>query len=580
MPSLHRAPVFHPPTQRALERKEAIEQDEKEQDRERAAYGGRLSPPTLTPIQPVILGSSGYKTLAEQQKPPTLLPEFKDVQGHGNTAVLISVSSSFSGDVMTSSTDKWRGGEILQDKGTPRDKPQAAMASVIVRPSASIKYKSLVGINKLSALNYKDLSQRRVYPSSHQVDAGKEPEASSVIQPSSNHNDMPVQYEKDTVYGVHGVVGTNSIDSVFTAVSVAPSFCKQVTTEPSLAHEENLAHKTGSYTSSILSYPQPGEHQEELGSNSTSLEGSLPPPSPAGTPQPSPSLATTRKFISVSSQPYSFSFVHLKKHKAALAAAHSRRNLIAPTTVLAGNSSSVDSTDKVHSSPPPPSSVQAPVASGESSSSFVSGSTTPDKCSPLSNGHTPGSASSRGQPINYHKLKKAWLTRHSEEDRNMVVVVSSTSGKRDKATTNISNPTAMSEMIKPCTVNLSASTSSEVDMGKDKLDKERQLDEKALGAEERKVPPLRRGSKRTYESGSETCGDDSDASESKMEGRAKRQPKPTYKKKQNDMAKKKGDNEKEEDDVKPNGIFRSAREKTKLKLASNSKFLLNWFLDN
>lgn len=571
MPSLHRAPVFHPPTQHTLECKEPKEQDEKEQDIDRAAYTGRLSPPTLTPIQPVSLGSSAYKTLAEQQKPPTLLPEFRDVQGHGNTAVLISVSSSFSGDVMGSSADVWRGGETLQDKGMPRDKPQAAMASVIVRPSASIKYESLVGANRSSALNCNDLSRRRVYPSSHQVDASKEPETSSVIQPSSNCNDMLIKYKKDTLCGVQGVVGTNSVDSVCTAVSVAPSFCKQVTTEPSIAHEENLAHKTGSYTSSMLSYPRPGEGQEELGSNTTSLEGSLPPPSPAGTPQPSPSL-TTHKFISVSSQPYKFSFVHLKKHKAALAAAQSRSSLVAPTTVLAGNSSSVDSPYKVHSSPSPPSSIQAPVASGESSS------TTPGKSRTLPNGHTPGSALSRGQPINYHKLKKAWLTRHSEEDRNMVVIVSSTSGKMDKATTNISNPTAMSEMIKPCTVNLSASTSSEVDMGRDKLDKERQLEQKALRAEERKAPPLRRGSKRTYESGSESCGDDSDASESKMEGRAKRQPKPTYKKKQNDMAKKKGDNEKDEDDVKTNGIFRSAREKTKLKLASSSKFLLNWFL--
>lgn len=578
MPSLHRAPVFHPPTQHALERKEAIEQDEREQDRERAAYGGRLSPPTLTPIQPVSLGSTGYKTLAEQQKPPTLLPEFRDVQGHGNTAVLISVSSSFSGDVMTSSAEDWRGGEMLQNKGPPRHRPQAAMASVIVRPSASIKYESLVGASKSSALNYSDLSQRRVCPSSHQVDAGSQPEVSTVIQPSSQHNDAPVQYKKDT--GVQGVVGTNSMDSVCTAVSVAPSLCKQVVTEPCLAHGESLAQKTGSYTSSMLSYARPGEHQEGLGPDTTSPKGSPPPPSKAGTPQPSPSLVAARKFISVSSQPYSFSFVHLKKHRAALAAAQSRSNLVGPTTVLAANPSSVDSTDKVHSSPPPPlSSIPPPVASGESSSSsLVSGITMPGKSSPLPNGHTPGSASLRGQPINYHKLKKAWLTRHSEEDRNMVVIISSTSGQPDKATTNISHPTAMSEMIKPCTVNLSASTSGEVDMGKDKLDKERQLEEKALGAEERKAPPLRRGSKRVYESGSESCADDSDASESKMEGRAKRQPKPTYKKKQNDMAKKKGDNEKEEDDVKPNGIFRSAREKTKLKLASSSKFLLNCFL--
>lgn len=111
--------------------------------------------------------------------------------------------------------------------------------------------------------------------------------------------------------------------------------------------------------------------------------------------------------------------------------------------------------------------------------------------------------------------------------------------------------------------------------GGSKVERERQLEEKVGGAagggEERKAAPLsRRGNKRSYESGSESGGDDSDNSESKMEGRAKRQPKPTYKKKQNDMAKKKGDNEKDEDDMKPNGIFRSAREKTKLKLASSN----------
>uniref|UniRef100_A0A667XNH1 Uncharacterized protein n=1 Tax=Myripristis murdjan TaxID=586833 RepID=A0A667XNH1_9TELE len=123
-----------------------------------------------------------------------------------------------------------------------------------------------------------------------------------------------------------------------------------------------------------------------------------------------------------------------------------------------------------------------------------------------------------------------------------------------------SNTTVISEMIKPCSVNLIASTSSDVEMSKESGNK----------GEKKVATPSRRGNKRTYESGSESGGDDSDASESKMEGRAKRQPKPTYKKKQNDMAKKKGDNEKEEEEVKPNGIFRSAREKTKLKLASSN----------
>lgn len=577
MPSLHRAPVFHPPAHHSLEHKEAIEPEEREQERERAAYGGCLSPPTLTPIQPVSFGYSGYKTLAEQQKPPTLSPEFRDVEGPGNAAVLISVSSSVSGDFITSSPDDWRGRKILQDKEMPRNKPQAVMASVIVCPSTSIKYESLVDANKLSSINKNDLSQSRVYPSSNQVDSCKEPEASSVIQPHLNPNDMSVQYKKASVCGVQAVVGTNAIDSVCQTVSIAPYFCKQVTTEISLAHEDTLAHKTVMNTSCMLNYSQPGQHQEEMALNYTFPEGSVPPSSPADTSQPSPSLTTTCNLTDVSSQPYSFSFVHQKKHKAVVAAAPSRINLVSPTAVMAGNSSSADN---ICSSPLPPSSSQASFTSEQSSSSFLNGSTTPGKSSPLPNGHTSRSASSSSGQLNYHKLKKAWLTRHSEEDRNMVVIVSSTSGKKDKATTNISNPTAMSEIIKPCTVNLSASTSSEMEMGKDKLDRERQPEEKLGGTEERKVPPLRRENKRTYESGSESCGDDSDASESKMAGRAKRQPKPTYKKKQNDLAKKKGDNEKEGDDIKPNGIFRSAQEKTKLKLASSSESLLNWLVRN
>ncbi len=614
MPSLHRAPVFHPPTQHALERKEAAERErerekERERERERAGYGGRLSPPTLTPIQPVSVAATGNKTSAEQQKPPTLLPELRDIKGHGNAAAVTLVASTISGEIMTSSADGWRGGEMIQErggsfsgeKGVSRGKPQAAMASVIVRPSTSIKYDSPVGANKSGALIHKELPQGRFYPSRLQGECPRlgesvrEPGADRVIQPNSNLDDMCVQYKKTSLRGMQGTMGASTTNSVCrSAVSAASAFGVQIksgTSIPELGYSvsarEISGHKTG-IGGWVLSHSGPGEHQEGLGSRTTSPGGSLPPPSPAGTPQPSPSLTPTPSSISGSSQPYSSSFVHLKKHKAALAAAQSRSNFsTAPTSITTGNSSlTVDSVDKtpVHNSSPPPSSSQASSSSVDSSSSSsASGSTTPGKSSPLPNGHTSGSAStSSGQSSNYHKLKKAWLTRHSEEDRNTTATTSSTSTKPEKlpsTTTSASNTTAMSEMIKPCTVNLSASTSSEVEMSKDtgsKVERERQPEDRVGGAagggEERKAAPsLRRGNKRLYESGSESGGDDSDASESKMEGRAKRQPKPTYKKKQNDMAKKKGDNEKEEEDVKPNGIFRSAREKTKLKLASSSK---------
>lgn len=611
MPSLHRAPVFHPPTQHALERKEAAEREkERERERERTGYGGRLSPPTLTPIQPVSLAAAGNKTLAEQQKPPTLLPELRDVKGHGNTAVVTSVASAISGEIMTSSTDGgWRCGEMIQErggsfsaeKGVSRGKPQSAMASVIVRPSTSIKYDSSVGANKSGAMIHKEFPQGRFYPSQLQGECPRlgesvrEPGAGRVIQPNSNLDDICVQYKKTSMRGMQGSMGASIINSVCrTAVSAASALGIQIksgTSIPELGYSgsprrESSAYKTG-IGSWVLSHSGPGE-QVGFGSRTTSPGGSLPPPSPAGTPQPSPSLTPTPSSMSGSCQPYSSSFVHLKKHKAALAAAQSKSFSTAPTSITTVSSSlPLDLVEKtpIHSSPPPSSFSQASSSSADSSSSTpASGSTTPGKSSPLPNGHTSGSASiSSGPPSNYHKLKKAWLTRHSEEDKNTTATTSSTSFKPEKlpsTTTSTNNTTAMSEMIKPCTVNLSASTSSEVEMSKDsgsKIDRERQTEEKvgsvaAGGGEERKTAPsLRRGNKRQYESGSESGGDDSDASESKMEGRAKRQPKPTYKKKQNDMAKKKGDNEKEEDDVKPNGIFRSAREKTKLKLASSSK---------
>lgn len=598
MPSLHRAPVFHPPTQHALERKEAAERErerEREKERERGGYGGRLSPPTLTPIQPVNLVAASSKASAEQQKPPTLLPELRDVKGHGNAATITSVASV---EMMTSSAGGWRAGEMIQErglyhgeKGLSRSKPQAAMASVIVRPSTSIKYDNSVGANKSGAIIHQDLPQGRFYSSKLQGEclrlgeSVREAGAGRVIQPNSNIDDMCVQYKKTYMSGLQGTMGVSAANSVCrTVLSASPAFAIQ--TKPGTA-----TNQLGN-TFSPRGHSALGEPQEGFVIRTTSPGGSLPPPTPpkAGTPQPSPSLTPQPSSASGSGQALSSSFVHLKKHKAALAAAQSRSNAsTAPTAITTGNSPlSVDNVDRapIHSSPPPSSLSQAPSSSADSgSSSSTSGSTTPGKSSPLPNSQPSGSASAgSAQPSNYHKLKKAWLTRHSEEDRITSTTTIPPSAKPEKLTSpttsksNPSNTTAMSEMIKPCTVNLSASTSSEMEMSKDigsKAEKERQLEDKigAGGGDDRKaVFSSKRGNKRLYESGSESGGDDSDGSESKMEGRAKRQPKPTYKKKQNDMAKRRGDNEKDEDDLKPNGIFRSAREKTKLKLASSSKF--------
>lgn len=522
MPSLHRAPVFHPPTQHSLERKEA----------ERVAYGGRLSPPTLTPIQPVSLPSAGSKGSVEQQKPPTLLPELRDLKAHG-----VVTHNSLMGRAEVSPVDAWRNRDIIQEKGGARSKPQAATASVIVRSSTSIKYDGSFGANKCGALTPKESPQGRFYPAKPQGeslrpgDGAKDTGLSRVIQANSNMCDSGAQYKK-----VNDSVGLKGTASVCRTAASVPQDSEYSLSPRVGINSHGLAHS--------------GENHEVV---STSSPGR----STAGTPQPSPCGS-----VSGGSPLYSSSFVHLKKHKAAWAAAQSWTSV-----------SSSDVVDKMSTQPsPPPARLGQPSPSFDSSSnSSTSGSTTPNKSSPIPNGQPSTSATCSLQSNNYHKLKKAWLTRHSEEDRTSspsappAVKAEKTALSISCSTATTNSTAAMSDMIKPCTVNLSASTSSEVDMSKDSGSKAQSEDK----TEERKTPSSRRGTKRPYESGSESGADDSDTSESKIEGRAKRQPKPTYKKKQNDMAKRRGD-DKDDEDIKPNGIFRSAREKTKLKLASSN----------
>lgn len=480
MPALHRAPVFHPPTQQTLDRKEA-------------GYG-RLSPPTLTPIQPV---STAAGKASEQQKPPTLLPELREVKGGLEQA-----------EPWRASTDPqalWH-----QDKG--RGKPQAAVASVIVRPS-TCKYDGAPGSKPAT----KETTSGRPSPvGRNQLDSPKPSEArdsSRIIQSNTNLEDVFSQYKKNIIRASQGsfpssvVAVVNSVCNSRTDVSTsasAISVLSRGTAEPPLSapSSSSSSSSTGRLecTSSKCKTPT-GPELQESGSRTTSPRTQLPP----------------------ASQAYSGNFIHPKKHKAALAAAQSRGSSSASESESSGRSSQ-----------------DSPTITAQETS----------KPSPLPNGQPPMS-----QP-NYHKLKKAWLTRHSEEDRN--------TNKTEKTSSIVS------EIIKPCTVNLIASTSGETELAKDGKGPE----DNKMSQEDRKS---RRGAtKRSYESASDS-GDDSDASDSKLEQRAKRQPKPTYKKKQNDMQKKKGDNDKEDDDVKPNGIFRSAKEKTKLKLASSSKFMFLFF---
>ncbi|KGL81128.1 putative JmjC domain-containing histone demethylation protein 2C, partial [Tinamus guttatus] len=447
MPALHRAPVFHPPVHHNLEKKES-------------SYSS-LSPPTLTPVQPV---NAGGGKIQELQKPPTLVPEPKEAQ------------TGYKGVSEQNLSEVWKANNAPNNEKVDwhaermSGKSQSATASVIVRPPSSTKHDGAAVMQHAS----KDRASERASAVTNQTDCLKTAEAREtgrVILPNMNSDSTRTQYEKK-----FPAVSQGSLPS-----AVTPTTAVNCSTKADVT---------------AFFFQGPGGRAAA-------------PAAPGGTKatQPGPGFSA------------SADFVHLKKHKAALAAAQFKSS----------NASE----------------AEANAAKNQTFSTSLALDTA-IVCSTINKANSVGSGqtSQTSQP-NYHtKLKKAWLTRHSEEDKN--------TNKKENSGNSVS------EIIKPCTVNLIASTSNDL---------QNNIDSKILAdkfVKEDKHP--RRKAKRTYESGSESG--DSDESESKSEQRTKRQPKPTYKKKQNDLQKKKGDAEEE---VKPNGVLsRSAKEKSKLKLQSSS----------
>ncbi|XP_071420285.1 probable JmjC domain-containing histone demethylation protein 2C isoform X3 [Pithys albifrons albifrons] len=492
MPALHRAPVFHPPVHQNVEKKES-------------SYSS-LSPPTLTPVQPV---NAGGGKIQELQKPPTLVPEPKEAQ------------TVYKGTSEQNMSEIWKSNNAPNnEKGDwhverMSGKSQSATASVIVRPPSSTKYDSVAAVHPAS----KDRAGERSSAVTNQADCLKTAEAREtgrVILPNMNSDSARTQYEKKFPAVSQGSIPraatptTTIICSTKTDVTTAAATTTSVSSQGS-------SEVTYSLSNTVLACTALERPASRAGSQAVAQ----PQECKVSTPAPVTPTAGSTSSAAQPSSAFSTStdFVHLKKHKAALAAAQFKSS----------NTSEAESN-----------SVKNQTFSTSLSLDSGTVCNTINKANSVGSGQT----SQTSQP-NYHtKLKKAWLTRHSEEDKN--------TNKKENSGNSVS------EIIKPCTVNLIASTSNDL---------QNNIDSKILAdkfAKEDKHP--RRKGKRTYESGSESG--DSDESESKSEQRTKRQPKPTYKKKQNDLQKKKGDTEEE---VKPNGVLsRSAKEKSKLKLQSGS----------
>ncbi|XP_064001270.1 probable JmjC domain-containing histone demethylation protein 2C isoform X3 [Pogoniulus pusillus] len=491
MPALHRAPVFHPPVHQNLEKKES-------------SYSS-LSPPTLTPVQPV---NAGGGKIQELQKPPTLVPEPKEAQAVYKGSSEQNVSEMWkSSNAPSNEKADWHAERMS-------GKSQSATASVIVRPP-STKYESASVMQSAP----KDRLSERSSAVTNQADCLKTAETREtgrVILPNMNSDSARTQYEKKFPAVLQGSVPhaatptTTMICSTKTDVTTSAATTTSVSSwgssEVTYSLSSTVLACTPLESTASRAAGQVVAQAQECKVSTPALV--TPAAGKAGSAaQPSTGLST------------STDFVHLKKHKAALAAAQFKSS----------NSSEAECN-----------SVKNQTFSTSLPLDSAVGCNTANKANPVGSGQT----SQASQP-NYHtKLKKAWLTRHSEEDKN--------TNKKENSGNSVS------EIIKPCTVNLIASTSNDL---------QNNIDSKILAdkfVKEDKHP--RRKAKRTYESGSESG--DSDESESKSEQRTKRQPKPTYKKKQNDLQKKKGDAEEE---VKPNGVLsRSAKEKSKLKLQSSS----------
>nr|XP_019587339.1 PREDICTED: probable JmjC domain-containing histone demethylation protein 2C isoform X1 [Rhinolophus sinicus] len=492
MPALHRAPVFHPPIHHSLERKES-------------SYSS-LSPPTLTPVLPVNAGGK----VQESQKPPTLIPEPKDSQANFKSSSEQNVTEMWkSNNNLSKEKAEWH---VEKSSG----KSQAAMASVIVRPPSSTKLDSVPAMPIAS----KDRVSERSSTGANQTDCIKPAEAGEtgrIILPSVNSDSAHIKSEKNFQAVSQGGVPSSVVSAVNTLCNTKMDIFTSAATTTSVSRwggseiiyslsNTILASKSLECTSSKSVSHSVAQTQECRVSTTAPV---TPASSKTGSAvQPSSGFSGTSDFI------------HLKKHKAALAAAQYKSSNVSEIEPNA-------------------------VKNQTSSAALLLDSTV--VCSTINKANSVGNgqASQTSQP-NYHtKLKKAWLTRHSEEDKNTNKMENSGS--------------SVSEIIKPCSVNLIASTSNDIQNSVDSkiiVDKYVKDDNKVN----------RRKAKRTYESGSESG--DSDESESKSEQRTKRQPKPTYKKKQNDLQKRKGEIE---EDLKPNGVLsRSAKEKSKLKLQSSS----------
>ncbi|KAA0711462.1 putative JmjC domain-containing histone demethylation protein 2C [Triplophysa tibetana] len=576
VPLLHRAPIFHPPAPPVVAPKDSGH--------------SRMSPPTLTPIQPMSLSGKGQK----QQRPPTLLPEFRHSGVDGKKPRAEKMTSP--------AYDAQRGGVLhSREKGHTNGgvvRPHSATASVIVRSTSHMH----------TAINY-TVSDSTV----SKMHCGH---LKPFESPSNLHfKDGGVQQKRGVLWTpldtVHPINMTPPKVDLGTPINMATKpIHNQVQSNCSVTHPPANTDATHSRMDLVV------EHCKRKDS-----------------------VVFQHK---VEASPSSFclsrDFPHLKKHRAAV---ESRLNthMIQPQHTT-HSSNPINHVSHLLNSGSYTTLPTNPVCSAHVLEKETSLNIFPSKCPRLASGtsspispnkqssvanetlpaSTPTNQSAQSSHSNYHKLKKAWLTRHSEQDKN-----STTSQIEDGTKLVVTNATNASIPIKKemngLVDNWSAhadkdscidskksktlerksydnSTSSDdqntvkinekvtapknslLEDVKPVLDRNGKLEGKESSLEDESNEKImnseKRWEKRPLESSnnSESEGDSGDESGGSTK-RFKRQSKPSLKLKQNDHQKKKEENKTEEEDEveeesKQDSTLQSSKDKNQQRLSNSN----------
>lgn len=363
--SLHRAPIFHPPALPITASK--------------VAGRNRLSPPTLSPIQPISLSGKGQ----DVHRPPTLIPELR----HGTVA-----GKSVAPDpvCMTSQAHHLHRGKTLHTHdesmmGRPvtngvEVNTQTATASVIVRP-ASYTHP----------------------PSNH---------SKTVTSPSQSLCGHVQAFKKESNTHLRDgqckrAVFWTPIDTVHHNNTITS---EQVNNMPLNMTIKNTGTKNivSNHTSETCHFSDmvPGQcENNEAGFKVLSKVDS-----------------------SLTSCCFFKGLPHVKKHRAGLAASRSRQSM-QPVQFL-HTTGTLNSVNNVcHASHSSTNSLHTHTSDQNKQSVFSPSPPKHPRLSPKIHGVVANKPSAQSQPPvhinqpaqssqnNYHKLKKAWLTRHSEQDR-------------------------------------------------------------------------------------------------------------------------------------------------------------------